>query len=105
MRMQVSEQGNEVLIELFGVAGRHQHVLQALTDGHIALASGHNQPKLTATDISVRAGADEMHIRLKGRAGNHFEALSIYHYLRHVLIERNMREPNPDAGADGTVPV
>ena len=105
MRMRVSEQGDEVLIELVGVAGRHQQILQALTDGHIALGSSPMQPRLAATDVCVRAGADEMHIRLKGRAGHHFEALSVYHYLRHMLIERNMLsvdEPAPTKhAADG----
>jgi hypothetical protein len=91
MRMQVSEKGDEVFIELLGVAGRHQRILQALTDGHIA-AGG--DPALSAADVSVRAGADEMHIRLKGRAGHHFEALAIYHYLRHVLIEQDERGEN-----------
>jgi len=97
MRMQVSEQGDEVLIELFGVAGRHQRILQALTDGHIALGTPPADPKFTAADVSVRAGADEMHIRLKSRGGHHFEALSVYHYLRHVLIERNL-STGGDAG-------
>ena len=98
MRMQVSEQGDEVFIELTGVAGRHQRILQVLTDGHIAAgADGNATTALSATDVSVRAGADEMHIRLKGRAGHHFEALSIYHYLRHVLIEHDTRASH---GAD-----
>jgi len=98
MRMRVSEQGDEVLIELLGVAGRHQQILQALTEGHIALGATPMQPRLAATDVSVRAGADEMHIRLKSRAGHQFEALSVYHYLRHMLIERNM------LSADAPVP-
>jgi len=87
MRMRVSEQGDEVFIELLGIAGRHQQILQALTDGHLAASATPNDPALAASDVSVRAGADEMHIRLKARAGHHFEALSIYHYLRHRLIE------------------
>jgi len=100
--MQVSEHGDEVFIELFGVAGRHQRILQALTDGHIALGAPRTDPSLAAADVSVRAGADEMHIRLKSRAGHHFEALSVYHYLRHVLIERNMGVPaNDDAAVTG----
>jgi len=90
MRMRVSEHGDEVLIELLGVAGRHQQILQALTGGPIALGASPTQPRFTATDVSVRAGTDEMHIRLKSHAGLHFEALSVYHYLRHMLIERNM---------------
>ena len=88
MRMQVSEQGDEVFIELSGVAGRHQRILQALTQ--VPLAAGHGgdaQAPLETADISVRAGADEMHIRLKGRSGKILEALAIYRYLRHQLVE------------------
>jgi hypothetical protein len=99
MRMQVSEQGDEVFIELSGVAGRHQRILQALTEGPIARATAPDEQALTATDISVRAGANEMHIRVKTRASNHFQALSIYHYLRHVLLER---DPAPAADALAT---
>lgn len=98
MRMQVSEQGDEVFIELSGVAGRHQIILQALTNGPFHAGSEEGETAVSATDISVRAGADEMHIRLKGRAGRHFEALSIYHYLRHVLIERDGEGAQADAG-------
>jgi hypothetical protein len=87
MKMQVSEQGDEVFIELLGVAGRHQRILQALMGGPIAQSAG--APSLTAADVSVRAGADEMHIRLKGRAGHYFEALSVYRHLRHALVECN----------------
>ncbi len=92
MRMQVSEQGDEVFIEIIGVAGRHQRVLQALTQGPIGRDAGLGETALENTDISVRAGADEMHIRLKGRAGRILEALAVYQYLRHALLE-------PAAGA------
>ncbi len=85
MKMQVSEQGDEVFIDLLGVAGRHLRILQALMHGPIALSAG--EPAFSAADVSVRAGADEMHIRLKGRAGHHIEALSVYHHLRHALVE------------------
>ena len=85
MRMQVSEKGEDVLIELRGVAGRHQSILQALTRG--PLSSHPGGPELSAADVNVRAGTDEMIIRIRGRAGRHFEALAVYHYLRHVLIE------------------
>ena len=89
MRMQVSEQGDEVFIELFGVAGRHQRILQALTQGPLPIGrnAGLGDAPLETADINVRAGADEMHIRLKGRAGNILEAMSIYRYLRHELVE------------------
>jgi len=89
MRMQVSEQGDEVFIELTGVAGRHQRILQALTQGPLPLRGidGSGNAPLETADINVRAGADEMHIRLKGRSGKILEALSIYRYLRHELVE------------------
>jgi len=105
MRMQVSEQGDEVCIELSGVAGRHQRILQALTQSPFGLgpsaasagsedgadAGGRGLPLLLpAANVNIRAGADDMHIRLKGRGRGApaLEALSLYHYLRHVLIER-----------------
>jgi len=98
MRMRVSEHGDEVLIELLGVAGRHQQILQALIGSPVTPGATDAPSRLAAADVSVRAGADEMHIRLKSRAGHHFEALSVYHYLRHMLIERNMlRATAPDA--------
>ncbi len=99
MRMQVRELGDEVFIELYGVAGRHQRILQVLTDGHIASAADGVPRGLSATDVNVRAGADEMHIRLRSRAGRPFEALSIYQYLRHVLIEQG-GEPDGTGPAD-----
>jgi hypothetical protein len=92
MRMQVSEQGDEVFIELIGVAGRHQRILQVLTQGPVGRDAGLGETARETTDIAVRAGADEMHIRLKGRAGRMLEALAIYHYLRHALIEPATRD-------------
>jgi hypothetical protein len=87
--MQVSEHGEEVLIELFGVAGRHQRILQALTEGPFPIGRGLGlgDAPLQTADISVRAAADEMRIRLRARAGNMLEALAIYRYLRHELVE------------------
>ncbi len=97
MKMQVSEQGNEVLIDLLGVAGRHQSILQVLTRGPMAGSAG--ESALGPADLSVRAGAHDMHIRVKGRAGQPFQALSIYHYLRHALIESHVGRGRDD-GAD-----
>jgi hypothetical protein len=89
MRMQVSEHGEELLIELFGVAGRHQRILQALTEGPFPFGSrrGLGEARRGTADISVRAGADEMRIRLRVRAGDILEAQAIYRYLRHELVE------------------
>lgn len=85
MRLQVMEHGDEVHIEVSGVAGRHQHVLQALTDCSRGFCGA---PSLQPEHISVRAGSDEIRIRLKGRGGLRFEPIAIYRCLRHALIEQ-----------------
>ncbi len=97
MRLQVREQGDEVHIQVSGVAGRHQRVLQALTDCSRGLCGNDGQPALHPEDVSVRAGADEIKIRLKGRGGLRFEPLAIYRCLRHALIEE--RAPALPGGA------
>jgi hypothetical protein len=88
MRMKVTERGDEVLIELSGVAGRHQEILAALTDGRIAPHLQPGEAMSAPADVSVRAGADEMHIRLRRGASNRLQAMTVYHFLRHELIER-----------------
>jgi hypothetical protein len=98
MRLQVREQGDEVHIEVSGVAGRHQRVLQALTEcsrGVYGTSGG--EPALHPQDVSVRAGADEIKIRLKGRSGLRFEPLAIYRCMRHALIEERVPSVLPGA--------
>jgi len=87
MRLQVSEQGDEVHIRVSGVAGRHQHVLQALTECSRGVCSP-DGASLHPQDVSVRAATDEIRIRLKGRGGLRFEPLAIYRCMRHALIEQ-----------------
>jgi len=96
MRLQVREQGDEVHIEVSGVAGRHHRVLQALTECSRGGCSVDGEPSLHPEDVSVRAGTDEIRIRLKGRGGLRFEPLAIYRCLRHALIEERVA-PVPDA--------
>jgi hypothetical protein len=91
MLMRVHERGDEVHIELSGVAGRQQRVLKALTECRRD-ASAANQP-LDRADVSVRAGSNDMHIRLKGRNGVRFEAMTIYRCLRQALLERPADPP------------
>ncbi|HWY73426.1 MAG TPA: hypothetical protein VNW98_07270 [Burkholderiaceae bacterium] len=86
MRLQVREQGDEVHIEVSGVAGRHQRVLQALTECSRGVCLS-GETSLHPQDVSVRAGADEIRIRLKGRGGLRFEPIAIYRCMRHALIE------------------
>lgn len=91
MLMRVRERGDEVHIELTGVAGRQQCVLEALSECRRD-AGGADQP-LDRADVSVRAGANDMRIRLKGRNGFRFEASAIYRCLRRALIERPADPP------------
>jgi hypothetical protein len=90
MRLQVREQGDEVHIEVSGVAGRHQRVLQALTECSRGVCGSHGETSLQPQDVSVRAGTDEIRIRLKGRGGLRFEPLAIYRCMRHALIEERV---------------
>jgi hypothetical protein len=90
MRLQVREQGDEVHIEVSGVAGRHQRVLQALTECSRGICGAGGETSLHPQDVSVRAGADLIRIRLKGRGGLRFEPLAIYRCMRHALIEERV---------------
>lgn len=88
MQMRVREQGDEVHIELLGIAGRQQHVLQALNDCQRSACGCAGDQPFGRAEINVRAGANDMRIRLKSKDGLRFEAASIYRCLRHALIER-----------------
>lgn len=87
MRLRVRERGEEVHVDVDGVAGRQQRVLQALNEcQHLASC---NPLTSTLGDLSIRAGADRMRIRIKARDGLHLEAASIYRCLRNALIDRS----------------
>jgi hypothetical protein len=88
MQLRVREQGDEVHIELTGVAGRQQRVLQALNDCQRSACSCTSDPPFSRAEINVRAGANDMRIRLKSRDGLRFEAVAIYRCLRHALFEQ-----------------
>jgi len=87
MLLRVRERGDEVHVEVDGVAGRQQRVLLALAECQ-RLASATSPLPSNLSDVSIRAGADRMRIRLKGRAGLHFEAEAIYRCLREALVGR-----------------
>lgn len=87
MRMRVCEMGDEVHIELAGVAGRQQRVLQAINECQRCACSCPEDRPVARADISVRSGANDMRIKLKGRDGHRFEAEAIYRCLRHALVE------------------
>jgi len=98
MLMRVREQGEEVLIELSGIAGRQQRVLQALNECQRSACGCSDDQGITRAEINVRASANDMRIRLKGKDGLRFEATAIYRCLRHALIERP-QTPNVSAVA------
>jgi len=87
MRLRVREQGGEVHVDVDGVAGRQQRVLQALSECQRRAAAG-AMPSATS-DVNIRAGADRMRIRMKGGGGLPFEAEAIYQCLREALLERS----------------
>jgi hypothetical protein len=86
MQLRVRNQGDEVHVDVDGVAGRQQRVLQALNECQ-RLASC--SPLTSALgDLSIRAGADRMRIRIRARDGLCLEASAIYRCLRDALIDR-----------------
>ena len=87
MRLRVCAQGDEVHVDVDGVAGRQQRVLQALTECQ-RRATGGALPS-EASDVNIRAGADRMRIRMKGRGGVSLEPEAIYQCLREALLERS----------------
>lgn len=83
MLMRVRESGDRILIELTGVAGRHQSVLQALS----ACREGSTRDEaMAAAEVSVRAGANDMRICLQSRHGQKVEPSVIYRCLREALF-------------------
>jgi len=85
MKLRVRERGDEVHVDVDGVAGRQQCVLQALTECRRMTG---NPSASAMSDVIIRAGADRMRIRLRGRDGLRFEAQAIYRCLREALVER-----------------
>lgn len=88
MMLRVREMGNEVHVELTGVAGRQESVLRALTHCQRSATSGDAAADATPLAVQVRAGANAMHICLKGRDGRRFDADTVYRCLRAALLER-----------------
>ena len=90
MRLSVRDLDGEVHIELTGVAGRQQSVLEALTRLRDGLPPRGDQPLVPApATLAVRAGADAMYIRVTPHAADlppHTNA--IYRWLRAALVEQ-----------------
>lgn len=92
MMLRVRERGDELLIELTGVAGRQQRVLQALSE---CQRGGIEGGPASPAQVSVRAGANDMRIRLRSSDAFRFEATRIYYCLRQALIERSSAPGSP----------
>ena len=86
MRMRVHEHGNEVHVELNGVAGRQQRVLQAINacQRDALGCDGSDRP----LDVSVRSRSKDMWIKLRSHDGLRYDAAMVYRCLRQALIER-----------------
>jgi len=83
MLMRVRENGDRVLIELTGVAGRQQSVLQALSACREPAADDEG---LATAEVSVRACANDMRISLRAQPGLRVEPTKIYRCLREALL-------------------
>jgi len=87
MKLRVREEGDDIHIEVEGVAGRQQRVLQALTECQTRLLDNAHASTVLAA-IRVRAGASTLRIRIAGRDGLRLEAATLYQCLRKALLAR-----------------
>ncbi len=83
MYMRVLERGDEIQIELTGVAGRHEQVLQAV---FACRQSVHGADGATLPQVSVKARANAMRISMRAAAGLRVEPDAVYRSLRHALF-------------------
>lgn len=91
MMLRVRERGDEVHVDIDRLAGRQQRVLLALSECQ-RQAAGLSM-SCAASAVTVRAGTDAMHIRLKGHDGLRFEATVIYRCLRDALVGAERSDP------------
>jgi hypothetical protein len=85
MFMRVRQRGDEIHIELTGVAGRHAHILQAVS---ACRESTHGPFDADAPwhEISVRSQSDAMRICMRPRDGRCYEPATVYESLRQALF-------------------
>lgn len=87
MFMRVRERGDEIQIELTGVAGRHERILRAVFECRQSAGRPlHAAGEICLPDVSVRARSNAMRISVRPRDGLHLEAASIYQSLRRALF-------------------
>jgi hypothetical protein len=97
MLMRVRESGDNILIELTGIAGRQQSVLRALSACREQTA---DDPALATAEVSVRSSSNDMRIRLRPQPGLRVEPTTIYRCLRSALMGET-----PSASAASVVAV
>ena len=82
MKMQIREDGSDILIELQGLAGQQQRILRALLESEANFA--HGLP-IAPSRVYVRAGADRMQVRIRSEAGETLDTVALYRQLKAVL--------------------
>jgi hypothetical protein len=84
MFMRVRERGDEIQIELTGVAGRHEQILRAV----FACRQSAVQPGAThlLPQVSVKARSNAMRISLRAAHGGQMEPDTVYRSLRQALF-------------------
>jgi hypothetical protein len=82
MYMRVRERGDEIQIELTGVAGRHERILQAVFECRqaVALPGGGVLP-----EVSVKTRSNAMRICLRAAQGQ-VQPDTVYRSLRQALF-------------------
>lgn len=99
MLMRVRENGDRILIELTGIAGRQQSVLRALSACREADADA-DTDGMASAEVLVRSSTNDMRISVRAKPGLHVEPIRIYRCLREALFaSRSVDSPQPALGA------
>jgi hypothetical protein len=97
MLMRVRENGDRILIELTGIAGRQQSVLRALSACREADADADG---MASAEVLVRSSTNDMRISVRAKPGLHVEPMRIYRCLREALFaSRSADSPQRTLGA------
>lgn len=83
MLMRVRENGDRILIELTGIAGRQQSVLRALSACREASADADG---MAGAEVLVRSSTNDMRISVRAKPGLRVEPMQIYRCLREALF-------------------
>ncbi|HUN93775.1 MAG TPA: hypothetical protein VMU33_17135 [Burkholderiaceae bacterium] len=86
MRLAVRVQSGEVLIELTGVAGRQQRVLNLLAELRDGLPAMGAHPACPPASLALRTGGNAMTIRVSSHGAEPIRAEAIYGWLRRALV-------------------